>query len=341
MSNLLPKPAQPLSHLRQAPLPTPPRSPQPLTLTIHSPANHQHHNFGHHPLAPAPASAMQPGHAFRPLFVGGGEDARPVPGRQSGSAVADVPRYPPAGSTPQTPPGVPGFTPQGGMYPEVAVFSQFDQILPHMALLQPLHGGHGAAAAQSVPGGDDAAMGARGGMGRQAEGRVTSDYASRHQAAEQRRRTRINERLDRLRKVVPHAERANTAAFLEQVLTYIESLKKKVQDLESRLDKAEGREPGAESGSEVRLNEGEASGEQRGSDADAAFQSVVEPGGGSSNDGEGGERPRGEQGDAACADALAELMDGGLAPCEGGLKRGVSSGEEAEASKKVRLGGPD
>ncbi len=79
--------------------------------------------------------------------------------------------------------------------------------------------------------------------------RAGSAYASRHQAAEQRRRTRINERyeqapapvvsqllrtrscdssfepiplsharrLESLRKLVPHAERANTAAFLEEV----------------------------------------------------------------------------------------------------------------------------
>ena len=43
------------------------------------------------------------------------------------------------------------------------------------------------------------------------------------------------DRLERLRKVVPHAERANTATFLEQVLTYIEALKKQISDLESQV----------------------------------------------------------------------------------------------------------
>lgn len=56
------------------------------------------------------------------------------------------------------------------------------------------------------------------------EPRAGSAYASRHQAAEQRRRTRINERLDKLRELVPHAERANTAAFLETVIDYVQEL---------------------------------------------------------------------------------------------------------------------
>ena len=43
-------------------------------------------------------------------------------------------------------------------------------------------------------------------------------HASRHQAAEQRRRTRINERLELLRRMVPHSERSNTAVFLEEVI---------------------------------------------------------------------------------------------------------------------------
>ena len=42
-------------------------------------------------------------------------------------------------------------------------------------------------------------------------------------------------RLERLRKVVPHAERANTATFLEQVLTYIEDLKRTVEQLEDQV----------------------------------------------------------------------------------------------------------
>lgn len=48
--------------------------------------------------------------------------------------------------------------------------------------------------------------------------------ASRHMAAEQRRRARINERLEALREIVPHSARANTAAFLTEVYDYIASL---------------------------------------------------------------------------------------------------------------------
>ena len=42
-------------------------------------------------------------------------------------------------------------------------------------------------------------------------------------------------RLDRLRSVVPHADRANTAAFLEEVINYIQKLQQRVQELESGL----------------------------------------------------------------------------------------------------------
>ncbi len=42
-------------------------------------------------------------------------------------------------------------------------------------------------------------------------------------------------RLDRLRQVVPHAERANTAAFLEEVINYIQKLQRRIQELESGL----------------------------------------------------------------------------------------------------------
>ena len=42
-------------------------------------------------------------------------------------------------------------------------------------------------------------------------------------------------RLDRLRQVVPHAERANTAAFLEEVINYIQKLQHQIQELESGL----------------------------------------------------------------------------------------------------------
>lgn len=38
-------------------------------------------------------------------------------------------------------------------------------------------------------------------------------------------------RLERLRKIVPHAERANTATFLEEVIKYIEKLQAQVAEL--------------------------------------------------------------------------------------------------------------
>ncbi len=38
-------------------------------------------------------------------------------------------------------------------------------------------------------------------------------------------------RLDRLRKIVPHAERANTATFLEEVINYIGKLKAEIATL--------------------------------------------------------------------------------------------------------------
>ncbi|GAX78548.1 hypothetical protein CEUSTIGMA_g5988.t1 [Chlamydomonas eustigma] len=65
--------------------------------------------------------------------------------------------------------------------------------------------------------------------------RSTSSHASRHQAAEQRRRTRINERLDMLRKMVPHTERSNTAVFLEELINYINLLKMRMSELESTV----------------------------------------------------------------------------------------------------------
>jgi Helix-loop-helix DNA-binding domain len=53
--------------------------------------------------------------------------------------------------------------------------------------------------------------------------------------AEARRRSRINERLDALRKLVPHTERANTAAFLEDVVRYIQRVQHRVLELELKL----------------------------------------------------------------------------------------------------------
>ncbi|KAG2422721.1 hypothetical protein HXX76_015808 [Chlamydomonas incerta] len=74
------------------------------------------------------------------------------------------------------------------------------------------------------------------GKTKSSDSRSSSAYASRHQAAEQRRRTRINERLELLRKLVPHAERANTAVFLEEVIKYIEALKARMLELESQVE---------------------------------------------------------------------------------------------------------
>lgn len=62
-------------------------------------------------------------------------------------------------------------------------------------------------------------------------------------------------RLDRLRSVVPHAERANTASFLEEVIKYIQDLQKRIQELEAsgaqssnpalgKLDPLTGSQPG-------------------------------------------------------------------------------------------------
>ncbi len=48
-------------------------------------------------------------------------------------------------------------------------------------------------------------------------------------------------RLELLRKLVPHAERANTACFLEEVIKYIESLKARTMELESLLEAATGK----------------------------------------------------------------------------------------------------
>lgn len=42
-------------------------------------------------------------------------------------------------------------------------------------------------------------------------------------------------RLDKLREVVPHSERANTASFLEEVIHYVTGLQKRVQELEAAL----------------------------------------------------------------------------------------------------------
>ncbi|KAF5835190.1 hypothetical protein DUNSADRAFT_7780 [Dunaliella salina] len=96
-----------------------------------------------------------------------------------------------------------------------------------------------------------------------AAGRVstqTNQYASRHQAAEQRRRTRINERLDALRTLVPHAERANTACFLEEVIKYIIRLKDRNDQLEGAMDMLRAcNKPGGASSAAPRAQEGSTS----------------------------------------------------------------------------------
>mmetsp|Transcript_35301 Transcript_35301/g.76623 ORF Transcript_35301/g.76623 Transcript_35301/m.76623 type:complete len:307 (-) Transcript_35301:259-1179(-) len=52
--------------------------------------------------------------------------------------------------------------------------------------------------------------------------------ASRHKYAEQRRRNRINERLDHLRTLVPHTEGSNIAGFLDQLIVYVTDLQTKM-----------------------------------------------------------------------------------------------------------------
>lgn len=142
---------------------------------------------------------------------------------------------------------------------------------------------------------EDRAASRGGGRTRSGDSRSSSAYASRHQQAEARRRTRINERwvlllsrkrrtphgahacyagaarwqscpvaalsavllagkasawphmtctavcclcdarLDSLRRLVPHAERANTATFLEEVIRYISNLQKRNTEMEHMI----------------------------------------------------------------------------------------------------------
>jgi len=59
-------------------------------------------------------------------------------------------------------------------------------------------------------------------VGQQApSNRAKCNQASRHKNAEQRRRNRINERLDKLRMLIPHAEGTNIATFLDTVIEYV------------------------------------------------------------------------------------------------------------------------
>ena len=143
---------------------------------------------------------MQPGNVFRPLFVAGGEEATGAvdnrPSAASVASVVEVPRFPTNGMSTPSGAGVSAFAPPGLLYPEVAVFSQFDQILPQMALLHPLQPLQAPVAHQQTSAGaeEQRAVANRTSACRATDARGSSDYASRHQAAEQRRRTRINER---------------------------------------------------------------------------------------------------------------------------------------------------
>eukprot|EP00798_Chlamydomonas_sp_ICE-L_P016186 gene16186-22347_t len=114
-------------------------------------------------------------------------------------------------------------------YAEHTLFGQGNQMFPHQM-------GNESAGPEDSLLSEERLQGLRGkGPSRSQDSRGSGAYASRHQAAEQRRRTRINERLDLLRKIVPHAERANTACFLEEVIKHIDSLKRRVSDLETQL----------------------------------------------------------------------------------------------------------
>ena len=69
------------------------------------------------------------------------------------------------------------------LYPEIALFSQFNQLFPGAAEL-----------AQQQQMQRNAETTNRGGRTKSGDTKSSSAYASRHQAAEQRRRTRINDR---------------------------------------------------------------------------------------------------------------------------------------------------
>ena len=92
--------------------------------------------------------------------------------------------------------------------------------------------------------------------------------ASRHKYAEQRRRNRINERLDHLRTLVPHTEGSNIAGFLDQVIVYVQALQGRMsrKDLEiaaeellgeeATLSPEEGAEAGAKRKAEAKTSAG-------------------------------------------------------------------------------------
>lgn len=64
---------------------------------------------------------------------------------------------------------------------------------------------------------------------------LSSPFCASSLQAEARRRSRINERLEALRQIVPHTERANTANFLEELVAYVQRLQRRVYDLEQQL----------------------------------------------------------------------------------------------------------
>ncbi|GMH39729.1 hypothetical protein BSKO_07627 [Bryopsis sp. KO-2023] len=177
---------------------------------------------------------MQPGNVYRPVFVAGERGATDAaePSTTTVMSSAELPRLHVNVQPPQLPSAASSFPQQGVMYPDIAVFGQLDQAVPRMALLHPLQ----MHAPQPPPPAAQQPVSAPPTERRApAKTKSQSDYASRHQAAEQRRRTRINERLERLRTIVPHAERTNTATFLEQVFTHIENLNAKVVELKTEV----------------------------------------------------------------------------------------------------------
>eukprot|EP00271_Cylindrocystis_brebissonii_P015375 TRINITY_DN3801_c0_g1_i1.p1 TRINITY_DN3801_c0_g1~~TRINITY_DN3801_c0_g1_i1.p1 ORF type:complete len:518 (-),score=83.33 TRINITY_DN3801_c0_g1_i1:654-2207(-) len=126
------------------------------------------------------------------------------------------------------------------------------------ALMGASAGAYGMVLPQFFPPGMQYQQGAAGSNARNNFGAPRSGVcASRHMAAEQRRRARINDGLDALRSLVPHTARANTAAFLSEIYDYITALHKQLErvgagviDLNVAASAVDGREnktPPAES----------------------------------------------------------------------------------------------
>ncbi|KAG0534325.1 hypothetical protein BDA96_04G270200 [Sorghum bicolor] len=110
----------------------------------------------------------------------------------------------------------------------------------------PPHGTESGARAHSGPatmwqdsGMDQRSRGARGGEGRSRSSGSSADQGpstprSKHSATEQRRRTKINDRLEILRELLPHGDqKRDKASFLLEVIEYIRFLQEKVQKYES------------------------------------------------------------------------------------------------------------